>query len=116
MYTTTGLMVEASHVIQKMMGVLSDPEWGSAMLNLGSYASRVALWRMRTESSRSELVSVPTGLVSKTKESVLSDVKGWLHTVVVPDLVGSRHTLPTPTMEVLQNPRWVVYRQKILAK
>ena len=56
---TTGLIVKASSVLHKTVGMLSDTERGAAMQNVGTASSRVALCRMRVLSSRLEFVIVP---------------------------------------------------------
>ena len=40
--TTTGLIVDASHVLQEMLGVLSDPDLGAAVLASGHTSRRVS--------------------------------------------------------------------------
>ena len=45
---TTGFIVKALRVLHEMVGVLSDPERGTAMRVVGTAAMRVALWRTRT--------------------------------------------------------------------
>ena len=39
---TTGLIVDASRVLQEMVGVLSDPERGTAMFASGHTSKRIA--------------------------------------------------------------------------
>ena len=56
---TTGLVMEASHVLQETVGVLSEPERGAAMRSLGTASRRVASCKIRAARSRSELVIVP---------------------------------------------------------
>ena len=73
MSTTTRLMVVASRVIHDMVVELSESEQGSPMHALGTSTIRVVLWRTRAVNSRYELVIVPPGLVSNTKELVVSD-------------------------------------------
>ena len=58
-YTTTGLIVQAPHMLQETVGMLSEPEHDAAMRSLGTDSRRVASYKMRAESSRSELVIVP---------------------------------------------------------
>ena len=56
---TTGLIVEASRVIQETVGVLSKTERGAAMQALGTASRRVASYRTRATISRSKLVILP---------------------------------------------------------
>ena len=56
---TNGIIFEALHVLQETVGVLSDPERGAVMHASVTASSRVALWRTRVASSRSEFVIVP---------------------------------------------------------
>ena len=56
---TTGLIMEASFVLQETVGVLSEPERGAAMLALGTASRRVASCKTRAARLRSELVIVP---------------------------------------------------------
>ena len=70
------LMIDASCVLQKTVGVLSEPEQGAAMRASGTIARRIALCRMRVESSRSKLVRFSTGLVYKTKSLKMSGGQG----------------------------------------
>ena len=46
-------------MLQETVRVLSDPECGTAMHASGTASSRVASWRTRVASSRSEFVIVP---------------------------------------------------------
>ena len=56
---TTVLIMEASRVLQEKVGVLSETERGAIMQALGTASRRVASYKMRAASSRSELVIVP---------------------------------------------------------
>ena len=56
---TTGLIMEASHVLQETVCVLSEPERSAAMRALGTASRRVVSCKTRAASSRSELVIVP---------------------------------------------------------
>ena len=51
--STTRLIIEASHVLQETVGVLLEPERGSAMQALGAASGKVASCRTRVERSRS---------------------------------------------------------------
>ena len=52
--------------------MLSDPEREAASLASGTAASRVASWRTRAASFRSELVIIPSLFVDKTKTEMMS--------------------------------------------
>ena len=69
---TTGLITEASRVLQETVGVLLEPERGAAMQVLGNASRRVASYITRATSSKSELVLVPLGFVDKTSTAVTS--------------------------------------------
>ena len=73
---TSGFIVEASFVLQEIVGVLSYPEQGAANLASGTALSRVASWRTRAESSRSELVIVPSLFVDETRLAMMSAGQG----------------------------------------
>ena len=68
---TTGLMVDAAHVLHKTMEVLSEPDQGAAILVSRTATRRVLSWRMREEILRSELVIDPSGLVTNTKSLLM---------------------------------------------
>ena len=78
--TTTGLISEASLVIQETVSVLSEPESGAAMQSLGTDSRRVASCRERAMSSRSDLVIVMFGLVNKTNSDMTSAGQGCFQT------------------------------------
>ena len=63
--TTTRLMVGASLVLQETLGVLSDTDQGTDIGASGHISSRVASWKTRATSSRSEFVRVPSGFLSE---------------------------------------------------
>ena len=67
-YAITGLNLDASRVICKIVGA----EQGVAMRASGIAARKVALWRNRAASSRSELVILIPRLVYKTKLEMIS--------------------------------------------
>ena len=73
---TTGLIVKDSHVIHETADVLSDPERGPAMRAAGPAAGRVALWRTRPESLRSEFVRVPLMFIEKNNSAMMSSEQG----------------------------------------
>ena len=70
--TTTGLTVDASHVLYKTLLVLSEPERGATMLVFRTAMRRMASWRTKIAISRLELVSTPPRLVTKTKSLMMS--------------------------------------------
>ena len=70
--TTTGLIVEASHVLHETVGVLSDRKCGAAVHAVGTATRKVALWRTRVASSSSEFVIVTLRFVDKTKYAMVS--------------------------------------------
>ena len=113
---TTGFIVEASFMLQETVGVLYDPDRGAASLASGTAVSRFASWRTSAASSKSELVIVPSLFVEETRSAMMSASQGWRHTRSFPEWDGSSHTSPAPSPEVLQNPRWVGLRQKILVR
>ena len=59
-------------MLQETVGVLSDPESRAAILALETASRRVASYKTRAVSSRSELVIVPWGLVKDTKLATIS--------------------------------------------
>ena len=73
---TTGLVAEASCVLHKMVVVLSGLECGAAMRAVGTSIRRVASWRMRATSSRSDFVIVPLRLFDETKSAMMSSSQG----------------------------------------
>ena len=73
---TTGLIMEASCVLQETVGVLSEPERGAAILALGTASRREASCKKRAARSRTELVIVPWGLVEETKLATMSGGQG----------------------------------------
>ena len=77
---TTGLIMEASCVLQEKVGVLIEPERGDAMLALGTASRRVASYKTRAASSISEFVIVPWALVEDTKLETMSGVHRSLQT------------------------------------
>ena len=77
---TTGLIMEASRMLQEKLGVLSEPECGAAMQALGDPSRRVASYKTRAARSRSDLVIVPWRLVKDTKLLIMSGGKGCRHT------------------------------------
>ena len=102
---TTGFMADASLVLQETVGVLSDPDRGAAIVAYGHVSSRVASWRTRAASSRSEVVRVPSGFLSKISTLMISGGQGCCHTRLFPDPDRFSHTPPALMPEVSQNPR-----------
>ena len=113
---TTGLITEALRVLQKTVGVLSEPERGAAMQALGIASRRVASCRTRAASLRFELVIAPCGLVDGTNFEVMSSVQGCQQTRLRPVPAGSSHMPTNPIPYVSQNPRWVGLWQMISAR
>ena len=74
--TTTGLIVEASHMLQETVGVLSDPERGVDMHASRTDTRRVTSWRTRAERSRSEFVIATFRFVDKNKYAMISGGQG----------------------------------------
>ena len=76
--TTTGLMADASRLLQDTVDVLSIPERGVAMFASGHTSRRVALWGggTREASSRSDLVSFPPGFLSDINSTMMLGGKG----------------------------------------
>ena len=91
---TTGLMVNASRVLHKTVGVLSNTERGAAIVASGHASRRVASWRTRASSSRLEFVRFPSGFLSEIIAVMISGGQGCRHTRLVPDLDGFIHTHP----------------------
>ena len=77
---TTGLIIEASHMLQETVGVLSEPERGAAIQAMGTALRRVASCRKRAASSISELAIVPLGLVDDNNSAATSTGQGCHHT------------------------------------
>ena len=73
---TTGLIVKALRVLQGTVRVLSNPEFGTAMRASGTDSRRVAWWRMRTGSSRSDFMIVPLIFFNKNKSAMMSGGQG----------------------------------------
>ena len=71
---TTGLMVNTSRVLQEMVGVLSYPDRGAAIVASGKVSSRVASWRTGAAISRSEFVRVPSGYLSDINALIMLSV------------------------------------------
>ena len=94
--TTTGLMVDASQVLQEMVGMLSYPERGAAIFASGHVSRRVASWRTRAESLRSKIFRVPSGFLSEISAVMMSGGQGCCHTRLVPKPPGFRPTPPPP--------------------
>ena len=83
--TTTGLIIDASLVLQEMVEVLSDPERGAAMCASGTAARVVASCRTSAANSRSELVIVSSVFFEETRLVIISSGRGWRHTISFPD-------------------------------
>ena len=104
---TTRLMTDASRVLQETVGVVSDPEWSATIFASGHKSRRVASWRTRAESLRSEFVRVTSGFLSNISAVMVSGGQGCRHTRLVPDLGGFIHTPSDLMPEALHNSRWV---------
>ena len=63
-------------MLQEMVGVFSDPEWGTTVTTLGIAVISLVLWMMRELSSRSNLVMVPPGLFYNTNALEMYAVQG----------------------------------------
>ena len=98
-------MVDASLVLQKTVGMISDPDPGAAIVAFGHVSIRVASWRMWVESSRSEFVRVPSGFLSDISAQMMSGGQGCRHTRLVHDPDRFSHTPPALMVEASQNPR-----------
>ena len=77
---TTGLIIEASCVLQETVVVLYKPECDAAMQDLGTALRRVDSCRTRVAILRSELVIVLCGLVGDNNSEVTSAGQGCLQT------------------------------------
>ena len=75
-FITTRLIVDTSYVLHETTGVLSDPVCGAAMFMSGHTSRRIALWRTRAMSLRSELVNPPPELMSETNIAMMYGGKG----------------------------------------
>ena len=102
---TTGLIVDASRVLQERVGMLYDPNQGVAIVVSGHVSRKVASCWTRTESLRSEFVRVPLGFLSEISALMMSGGQGCRNTRLVPDPDGFSHTPPVPMPEASQNPR-----------
>ena len=87
-------MVDASRVLQEMVGMLSDPKWGEAIVASGHVSRRVASWRMRAASSRSEFFRVPSGFLSEISAVMMLGGQECGHTRQIPDPDGFSHAPP----------------------
>ena len=94
----TGLVVNASRVLQETVGVFSDPKRGAAIVVSGQILRRVDLWRTRAASSRSEFVRVHSGFLSEMSAAMIPGGQGCRHTRLVPDPDVFSHTPPPPTL------------------
>ena len=92
--TATGLMVDASQVLQETVGVLSNPGRGAAIVASGHVSRRVALWRTRAASLKSEFVRVLCRFLSAISDATMSGGQGCHHMRLVPNLDGFSHTPP----------------------
>ena len=100
--------VQCPRVLQEMLGVLSDPDWGAAIVASGHVSRRLASWRTRAASSRLEFVRVPSEFLSEISELMMLGSQGCRHMILVPDLGRFSHTSPALMPEAFQNPRCVV--------
>ena len=74
--TNNVLIVEASCVSHKKVSLLSDPDCGAPIRAVGTANIRMASWRMRVVSSRSEFVIVLSIFVDETKYVMMSGGQG----------------------------------------
>ena len=85
-FETTGLIVDASRVLQETVDVLSDPNRGAAIVASGHVSSRAASWRTRAASSRLKMfVRVPSGFLYQISALMMFGGQGCRHTRLVPD-------------------------------
>ena len=105
---TTGLVVDASLVLQETVGMLYDSDRGASIVASRHVSSRVASWRTRVASSGSEFVRVPSEFLSEISELMMLGSQGCRHMILVPDLGRFSHTSPALMPEAFQNPRCVV--------
>ena len=96
-----------------MVGMLYDTEWGAAILASGHASRRVALWRTKLVSLRSEFVRDLSLFMSEISAATMSGVQENRHTRLVPDIYIFSYTPPKPMPEASQNPRWVGSPQTI---
>ena len=113
---TTRLVVNASRMLQKTVGVLSNPERGAAIFASGYVSRRVALWRTRVASSRSDFSRFPSVFMYGISFLMMLVGQGCRHTRLVPDMDRFSYTPPDLIPEALHNPRWVGSRRKISAR
>ena len=106
-YATIGFIIDASLVLQKIVRLLSEPEWGVSSLTSGTAVRRVSSWRTSAAISRSELVIIPSLSVVETKLATVFADQGLRQTKSYPERNGSNHTPPISIPEASQNPRWV---------
>ena len=102
---TTGLMVDASLVLQETVGMLYDSDRGASIVASRHVSSRVASWRTRVASSGSEFVRVPSEFLYKISALMKSGGQGCRHKRLAPNPGGFIHTPPAPMPEASQNPR-----------
>ena len=63
-------------MLHNTVGMLTDPECGAAMCAVETATRRVALWRTRAESSRSDFVIVPLRFLDKTNSVIIPVSQG----------------------------------------
>ena len=73
---TTGLIVEASRVLQEMVGVLSNPEHDAAMRASRTASKRVASWITRAARFRLDFVMVTLIFFDNTKSAMMLGGQG----------------------------------------
>ena len=103
--TTTGLIIDASLVLQETVGVLSDPERGGAMHTSGTDARSVASCRTSAANYRSELAILPSQFVEEMRLAIISSGQGWCHTRYCPKREELIHTPSASRPEASQKPR-----------
>ena len=81
-----------------MVGLLFDPKRGATVFVSGLVSRRVASWRKKVESSRSEFFRVPSGFLSEISAVMMMCSQGCLHTRMVPYLYIFNHTPPAPIL------------------
>ena len=94
--------------------MLSDLERGTSVRTAGTSARRVALWRMRAESLRSDFVIVPSRFFKKTKSEWCPAARGvaipscsqtWIGRATCPLPLGPRRRI-TPDGWVHEGKSW----------
>ena len=92
---TTGFIVDASTVLQEVVGVLSETEHRSSMRASGTAARSVVLFRTSAANYRSELVIVPFLFVEDKRLAITLSGQKWCHTKSCLEKEGSIHVPPS---------------------